>query len=85
MLLWPAQQINLCQECQQRGVRSVCRRLESLENRTEQVSSMLADVQKVEGLREDAMKERFSSLERTLRDIHRGVQIVRDKQVGIDV
>ena len=42
---------------------------------------MLADVQKVEGLREDAMKERFSSMEKTLRDVHRGVQIVRDKQV----
>lgn len=43
---------------------------------------MLADIQKVEGLREDAVKERFSSMEKTLRDVHRGVQIVRDKQVG---
>ena len=46
------------------------------------MSSMLADIQKVEGLREDAKKERFSSMEKTLRDVHRGVQIVRDKQVG---
>ena len=43
---------------------------------------MLAEVQKVEGLREDAMKERFSAMDKTLRDVHRGVQIVRDKQVG---
>jgi hypothetical protein len=41
---------------------------------------MLADIQKVEGLREDAMKERFSSMEKTLRDVHRGVQMIRDKQ-----
>jgi hypothetical protein len=41
---------------------------------------MLADIQEVEGLREDAMKERFTSMEKTLRDVHRGVQMIRDKQ-----
>ena len=82
MLQWPARQMGkYCRWSQLRGSGSACRRLELLENRTEQVSSMLADIQKVEGLREDAMKERFSSMEKTLRDVHRGVQIVRDKQV----
>lgn len=34
----------------------------------------------MEGLREDANKERFIGVEKTLRDIQRGVQLIRDKQ-----
>lgn len=58
------------------------RRLESLENRTEQISQVVADIQAVSGLRDDAAKERLGALEKTLREVHRGVQIIRDKQVG---
>lgn len=42
---------------------------------------MVADIQAVSGLRDDANKERLGALERTLREVHRGVQIIRDKQV----
>lgn len=42
----------------------------------------LSDIRDVEGLRDDATKERFNALDKTLRDIQRGVQLVRDKQVG---
>ena len=31
-------------------------------------------------MREEGQRERFGSLEKTLRSIHRGVQVVRDKQ-----
>lgn len=58
------------------------RRLVNLENRTEQISQAVADIQAVAGLRDDAAKERLAGLERTLREVHRGVQIIRDKQVG---
>ena len=37
-------------------------------------------MQQVAGLRDDAGKERFGALEKTLREIHRSVQIVRDRQ-----
>jgi hypothetical protein len=58
------------------------RRLSNLENRTEQMSQVVADIQQVSGLRDDAHKERLGALEKTLREVHRGVQIIRDKQVG---
>lgn len=41
----------------------------------------LSDVRDVDGLRDDATNERFSAIDKTLRDIQRGVQLVRDKQV----
>jgi hypothetical protein len=41
----------------------------------------LSDVRDVEGFRDDAAKERFNSIDKALRDIQRGVQLVRDKQV----
>lgn len=61
---------------------SPSRRLGNLENRTEQISQVVADIQAVSGLRDDAAKERLGALEKTLREVHRGVQIIRDKQVG---
>ena len=57
------------------------RRLESLEHQSEQVMKALSDVRDVGGLRDDATKERFTNIDKTLRDIQRGVQLVRDKQV----
>ena len=59
------------------------RRLESLEHQSEQVMKAMSDVRDVGGLREDATKERFTSIDKTLRDIQRGIQLVRDKQVGL--
>lgn len=43
----------------------------------------LSDIRDVDGLRDDATKERFNTVDKTLRDIQRGVQLVRDKQVGV--
>lgn len=60
---------------------SVCRRMESVENQVEQLGRSLADMRGVEGLREESMKERFIAVEKSLRDVHRGVQMIRDKQV----
>lgn len=60
------------------------RRLESLEHQSEQVMKALSDVRDVGGLRDDATKERFASIDKTLRDIQRGVQLVRDKQVCLN-
>ncbi len=59
-----------------------CRRLGSLESRTEQIGQVVADIQQVSGLREDATKERLTGMEKALREIQRNVQIIRDKQVG---
>lgn len=61
--------------------RDSIRRLESLEHQSEQVMKALSDARDVDGLRDDASKERFSAIDKTLRDIQRGVQLVRDKQV----
>jgi hypothetical protein len=68
-------------QCPQRVSTRFRRRLEALENQTEQIRSTLSEQHSVEGLREGAGKERFNSLEKSLRDIQRGVQLIRDKQV----
>ena len=59
------------------------RRLGTLEDQSERMHRTLSEQHSVEGLREGAGKERFDNLERTLRDIQRGVQLIRDKQVGL--
>ncbi|EFN57399.1 hypothetical protein CHLNCDRAFT_142823 [Chlorella variabilis] len=64
----------------QKILEDVDRRLESLENRTEHICQVVTDLQSVAGLREDAAKERLGGLEKTLREVHRSVQIIRDKQ-----
>lgn len=58
------------------------RRLESLENQTEQVAKGVAEIQEVSATRTEALKGRFSGIEKALREVQRGVQLVRDKQVG---
>jgi hypothetical protein len=60
-----------------------CRRMDSVENQVEQLGRSLADMRGVEGLREETLKERFLAMEKTLRDVNRGVQLIRDKQVGL--
>lgn len=57
------------------------RRMESVENQVEQLGRSLADMRGVEGLREESLKERFLAVEKSLRDVNRGVQLIRDKQV----
>ena len=41
----------------------------------------MADVREVEGVREESLKLRLNTLDKGLRDITRGVQLIRDKQV----
>ena len=60
----------------------LCRRLESLENQTERLGRAISDARDVDCVREEGLKERFNSLDKGLRDISRGVQLVRDKQVS---
>jgi len=55
--------------------------LESLENQTEQLGRASADAREVDGLREDAFKERLTAIEKGIRDVSRNMQLVRDKQV----
>ena len=63
--------------------RRSCRRLESLENQTEQVARGVAEIQEVSGARAEAVKGRLSGLEKSLREVQRGVQLIRDKQVSL--
>ncbi len=60
----------------------VCRRLETLETRTEEVAQAVADGRQEGTSREEAGREHFDSLEKGLREVQRGVQLIRDKQVG---
>lgn len=53
--------------------------MEALENRTEQMQEIISDIQQVTTVREDAARERAATAEKTLRDIQRNVQIVRDR------
>ena len=42
----------------------------------------MSEIQEVAGARADAVKGRLHSIEKGLREVQRGVQLVRDKQVG---
>ena len=42
----------------------------------------MADVREVEGVREESLKLRLTSVDKGLRDVTRGVQLIRDKQVA---
>eukprot|EP00884_Botryococcus_braunii_P013663 jgi/Botrbrau1/22298/Bobra.0138s0050.1 len=64
----------------QRVLEDINRRMDSVENQVEQLGRSLADMRGVEGLREESLKERFFSMEKTLRDVSRGIQLIRDKQ-----
>lgn len=57
------------------------RRLELVEKQTEQLGRASADPREVDGLREDAFKERLTAIEQGILDVSRSVQLVRDKQV----
>ncbi len=63
-----------------RGQNCACRRLESLENQIEQLGSAAADGHETDTVRENAFKERFTSLDKAVREVSRSVQLVRDKQ-----
>ena len=58
------------------------RRLESVENQTEQLGQAAADAKEVDRLKEDSLKERLTTIEKNIRDIGRNVQLVRDRQVS---
>lgn len=58
------------------------RRLESVEHQTEQLGRAVADSREVDGQREDAFKDRLTAIDKSIRDVSRNVQLVRDKQVS---
>lgn len=41
----------------------------------------MADGQQVDKLREEALKERLTGIDKSVREVSRGVQVIRDKQV----
>ena len=55
--------------------------MESIENQIEQLSRGSADAKEVAAVKDDAYKERLTTIERSMRDISRNVQLVRDRQV----
>ena len=57
------------------------RRLESVENQTEQLGQAAAGAKDIGQLKEDSLKDRLTSIEKSLRDVGRNVQLVRDRQV----
>ena len=59
-----------------------CRRLENLENQSEQLGRAVADVREVEGVREDSLKSRLTAIDKGLSAVTRNVQLIRDKQVS---
>lgn len=61
----------------------MCRRLENLENQSEQLGRAVADVREVEGVREDALKSRLTAIEKGVSSVTRNVQLIRDKQVQL--
>ena len=72
-MCWAACSFPRAQNC-------ICRRLESLENQVEQLGSAAADRHETDTVRENAFKERFTSLDKAVREVSRSVQLVRDKQ-----
>ncbi|DBA67838.1 TPA: hypothetical protein ACH3X2_014186 [Trebouxia sp. C0005] len=64
----------------QRVLEEISRRLELVEKQTEQLGRASADPREVDGLREDAFKERLTAIEQGILDVSRSVQLVRDKQ-----
>ena len=59
---------------------AACRRLDALEGKADRLGKAMKDSREVDTLREDAFKERFTTLDKGLRDVSRSVQLVRDKQ-----
>lgn len=57
------------------------RRLGALESRMEHASQALQELQEVGSFRDETIKERLTGVEKSLREVHRCVQIIRDKQV----
>ena len=55
--------------------------MESVENQTEQLGQAAADAKDIGQLKEDSLKDRLTSIEKSLRDVGRNVQLVRDRQV----
>lgn len=58
------------------------RRLTTIESRCETIDQAVVDLREVGSVRDETVKERLQSIERQLREIFRGVQLIRDKQVG---
>ena len=61
------------------------RRLETIEQRTEQLTDALAEGHQIDKLREDALKERLTGLDKSVREVGRGVQAIKDKQVSLSL
>lgn len=57
------------------------RRLTTIESRCETIDQAVVDLREVGSVRDETVKERLQSIERQLREIFRGVQLIRDKQV----
>ncbi len=57
------------------------RRLEALEDRTEALNQLVLDLGKSVEANTHAGQEQNASIERSFRELARGVQLIRDKQV----
>lgn len=56
-------------------------RLEGLESKAESLGQSLAEFKQVETVREEGQRERFNAVDKSLKEVSRGIQLVRDKQV----
>ena len=57
--------------------------MESIENQVEQLGTGAADAKDVGAVKDEALKERLTHIERSIRDVSRNVQLVRDRQVAL--
>ena len=58
-----------------------CRRLDRLEGQTSRIFEQLQDFAEARAMEEGTHAQRFDAIFTSLRDVQRGVQVVRDKQV----
>lgn len=59
---------------------AACRRLDSLETKLEGVSLSLKNATQVEMDREVSLKDRLEMWDKSLKEMSRGIQVIRDKQ-----
>ena len=66
-------------------IKSSCtfRRLEQVESQTSRISNQLQELSEARVVDEGTQAQRFDAIFSSLRDVQRGVQVVRDKQVHL--
>lgn len=60
---------------------AVCRRLGALEERTDNLNQLVVDLGKSIEANTQAVQEQNATIERSFRELARGLQLIRDKQV----